>query len=459
MAYLGNTPTSQNFTSGTDYFNGNGSTVAFTLSRQVSSINDVIVVIENVVQKPLDAYGIVGTTLTFTSAPPSGTNNIYVRYVSTITTAITPNDLSVTTNKIADGVVTTAKVADNHITVEKLHTAVLQPANISDKNNTSTGYFDFPSGTTAQRPGTPTGGMWRFNNTTNYNEYWDPTNSTWISVGAFTAIGGTVTSSGGYNYHTFTSSGTFQVIVGSKSNAIVMVIAGGGSGGGAGGTDGAGAGGAGGLVYATNVTFNTGSYAITVGAGAAGVGVGVRGTQGNNSSIGGTSIATAIGGGLGGAETGGARAGDAGGSGGGGGGYSAGGGSGTAGQGNSGAIAQTTSGGGGGGGAGAATTNRNGGNGLQYLTIATATSTGADNGYYAGGGGGSGDPRAFVAGGTGGVGGGGAGAPASSGGTPVNGTTNTGGGGGGSAGTTPVGSTKISGNGGSGLVIIAYPYP
>ena len=116
MAYLGNTPTSQNFTSGTDYFNGNGSTVAFTLSRQVSSINDVIVVIENVVQKPLDAYGIVGTTLTFTSAPPSGTNNIYVRYVSTITTAITPNDLSVTTNKIADGVVTSTK----------LHTTAIQ---------------------------------------------------------------------------------------------------------------------------------------------------------------------------------------------------------------------------------------------------------------------------------------------------------------------------------------------
>lgn len=132
MAYLGNTPTSQNFTSGTDYFNGNGSTVAFTLTRQVSSINDVIVVIENVVQKPLDAYSIVGTTLTFTSAPPSGTNNIYVRYVSTITTAITPNDLSVTTNKIADGVVTTAKIADSNITTAKLLDAAVTTGKIND---------------------------------------------------------------------------------------------------------------------------------------------------------------------------------------------------------------------------------------------------------------------------------------------------------------------------------------
>jgi len=101
MAYIGSTPETQSFTSGTDYFNGNGSSTAFTLSRTVASVNDIEVVISNVVQQPSTAYNVSGTTITFTSAPPSGTANVYVRYLSTITQTITPSPGTVGTSQLS----------------------------------------------------------------------------------------------------------------------------------------------------------------------------------------------------------------------------------------------------------------------------------------------------------------------------------------------------------------------
>ena len=87
----------------------------------------------------------------------------------------------------------------------------------------------FPTGTTAQRP-TGAFGMIRMNTTTGYLEYYDGVGSTWLGIGAFNANGGTLTNTGGYNYHVFTNSGTFQVTAGTKS-AEVLIVAGGGSGG------------------------------------------------------------------------------------------------------------------------------------------------------------------------------------------------------------------------------------
>jgi len=91
MAFIGNTNTTQAFTPAVDFFSGNASTTAFTLSRPVASVAQVQAVISNVPQDPGSAYTVSGSTITFTSAPPSGTNNIYVYYTSPITQVIAPS--------------------------------------------------------------------------------------------------------------------------------------------------------------------------------------------------------------------------------------------------------------------------------------------------------------------------------------------------------------------------------
>jgi hypothetical protein len=88
MPYIGSSPTTQNFVAGTDTFSGNGTATTFTLSRTTNSVNDIQVVVNNVVQYPLN-YSVSGTTLTISPAPSAGTDNVYVRYLSTTLQAIT----------------------------------------------------------------------------------------------------------------------------------------------------------------------------------------------------------------------------------------------------------------------------------------------------------------------------------------------------------------------------------
>jgi hypothetical protein len=110
MSYIGNTPTQQGFVPAIDYFSGNGTQTDFPLSRPVASVAQVQVVVENVPQKPGDAFTVVGNTLKFTGAIPIGTNNAYVYYTSPITQVIQPGQGTVTTATLVDGNVTYAKM-------------------------------------------------------------------------------------------------------------------------------------------------------------------------------------------------------------------------------------------------------------------------------------------------------------------------------------------------------------
>ena len=115
-------------------FSGDGSTTAFTLSQDPGTENNTDVFISGVYQQK-NTYSVSGTTLTFSSAPASGTNNIEVRIISTLPIG-TPSDGTVTTAKIVDANVTTAKIADDAVTADKLANTAVTPGSYTNANIT-----------------------------------------------------------------------------------------------------------------------------------------------------------------------------------------------------------------------------------------------------------------------------------------------------------------------------------
>jgi hypothetical protein len=144
MSYIGSPPASQAFAPGTDTFSGTGSQTAFTLSRNVATVNDILVVVNNVEQQP-SHYSVSTSTLTFSTAPSSGTNNIYVRYLSTNLITIAPQAGSVTRQALDVG------------------------------SSVGTGAAQMPVGATSDRPSIPLNGMYRMNTTFGYPEWYNGT--------------------------------------------------------------------------------------------------------------------------------------------------------------------------------------------------------------------------------------------------------------------------------------------
>ncbi len=97
MPHIGTQAPTGFSTSAKDRFSGDNSTTAFTLSKAVSTVNDIQVFVDNIRQEPTVAYSVSGTTLTFTEAPPTGTNNTYVVHTSSQATGVLPpQDLGTT---------------------------------------------------------------------------------------------------------------------------------------------------------------------------------------------------------------------------------------------------------------------------------------------------------------------------------------------------------------------------
>jgi hypothetical protein len=107
IVYLGNellTATSVNSNTHIDEFNGTGSATTFTLTRAPAANNaaNYAVFVDNVYQRYGSSYSytVSGTTITFTSAPASGTNNIQVIQLNGVNTL----------NTVANGAISKAKL-------------------------------------------------------------------------------------------------------------------------------------------------------------------------------------------------------------------------------------------------------------------------------------------------------------------------------------------------------------
>lgn len=107
IVYLGNELLTATYATSETYideFNGDGSTVAFTLTRTPAANNaaNYAVFVDNVYQRygASYSYTVTGDVLTFTGAPAAGTNNIQVIQLNGVNTLNTVSDGSITRVKL-----------------------------------------------------------------------------------------------------------------------------------------------------------------------------------------------------------------------------------------------------------------------------------------------------------------------------------------------------------------------
>ena len=140
MAYVGNPIDTQNTFQSLvgKRFTGDGSTTDFTLDVAPSSTLDIEVFVGNVRQDPNSAYTLSGTTLSFTGAPPSGTNNIYVVHqAKSVGTIDVPDDI------ISGKTLVTLDRSADHVLIEdatdgELKKALIPAAPVTALNNATT---------------------------------------------------------------------------------------------------------------------------------------------------------------------------------------------------------------------------------------------------------------------------------------------------------------------------------
>ena len=137
MPYIGNeVPAHFQASPAVVRFNGDNSDTTFALGRTVGSVQDILVSVDGVVQDSA-AYTVPdGSTLTFTAAPSTGTNNIFVYFLEPNAGSVTPASENKGNFKAGGLFRTNSKTLDSNITI------------LAAENAQVTGPFTVSSGVT-----------------------------------------------------------------------------------------------------------------------------------------------------------------------------------------------------------------------------------------------------------------------------------------------------------------------
>ena len=118
MAYIGNNvPANFQAPPAVVRFSGDNSDTTFDLGRTIGSVQEILVSVDGVVQDSA-AYTVPdGSTLTFSAAPSSGTNNIFVYFLELAAGTITPTSEFKGNFKNGGMFRTNAQALDTNITI------------------------------------------------------------------------------------------------------------------------------------------------------------------------------------------------------------------------------------------------------------------------------------------------------------------------------------------------------
>jgi hypothetical protein len=193
MSIIGNPLITTNYIS--DSFSGDALTVAFTLSQAPASAASIAVYISGLYQIPTSAYTISGTTLTFTGAPPTGTNNITVLHLGVKSATLVPVNGSVTPQMLSTANVIYWSASNNNIGIGNVTpTSLLTVTGTAALGNTTF------AGTITANGGVGTAGQVLTSGATG-NAYWSTvagfTNGQSISVSALEAVGNNIATAAG----------------------------------------------------------------------------------------------------------------------------------------------------------------------------------------------------------------------------------------------------------------------
>ena len=135
MPYIGNPPANRFVTPPeVQRFNGDNSTTEFTLANTIGADQDILVSVDGVIQDTT-SYSVNDKTLTFTTAPSSGTNNIFVFTISPLVASINhpaTSPLNATsgtfTGTVAAGVVTVDNITIDATEIDSTSALTLDSA-------------------------------------------------------------------------------------------------------------------------------------------------------------------------------------------------------------------------------------------------------------------------------------------------------------------------------------------